>query len=145
MQLPSISANWDISKDCIFHKKLAKVINKPVEAAGHAFMSRVRRSLNKRSLAEDYELTKSLNDAAGADDDEEIDEPETKKLLSLNPANWKKQDHYAVLGLSKKRYLATDDEIKKAYRKKVLKHHPDKKAHLGGNDNFFKCIQKGII
>lgn len=54
------------------------------------------------------------------------------------------QDHYAVLGLSKYRFKATEDQIKRAHRKKVLKHHPDKKAATGRaeDDNFFKCIQK---
>jgi DnaJ family protein C protein 2 len=58
------------------------------------------------------------------------------------------QDHYAVLGLSKYRYKATDEQIKRAHRKKVLKHHPDKKlAAAGGEadenvDSFFKCIQR---
>lgn len=54
------------------------------------------------------------------------------------------QDHYAVLGISRLRYRATEDQIKRAHRKKVLKHHPDKKAAAGGteDDQFFKCIQK---
>lgn len=54
------------------------------------------------------------------------------------------QDHYQVLGISKYRWKATEDQIKRAHRKKVLKHHPDKKAALGSteDDNFFKCIQK---
>ena len=49
-----------------------------------------------------------------------------------------------MLGLSKYRYKATEEQIKKAHRKKVLKHHPDKKAAAGTleDDNFFKCIQK---
>lgn len=50
-----------------------------------------------------------------------------------------------MLGLSKYRYKATDEQIKKAHRKKVLKHHPDKKAAAGQddeNDSFFKCIQR---
>lgn len=57
------------------------------------------------------------------------------------------QDHYAVLGLSKYRYKATDEQIKKAHRKKVLKHHPDKRAASGAteDDSFFKCIQKGMF
>ena len=54
------------------------------------------------------------------------------------------QDHYAVLGLSKYRHRATEDQIKRAHRKKVLRHHPDKKAAAGSteDDSFFKCIQK---
>lgn len=54
------------------------------------------------------------------------------------------QDHYKILGLSKYRYKATEDQIKKAHRRKVLKHHPDKKAAQGDteDDQFFKCIQK---
>lgn len=54
------------------------------------------------------------------------------------------QDHYEVLGLTKYRFKATEDQIKRAHRKKVLKHHPDKKAAAGRveDDNFFKCIQK---
>lgn len=54
------------------------------------------------------------------------------------------QDHYAVLGLSKYRYRATDEQIKRAHRKKILKHHPDKKAAAGetDSDSFFKCISK---
>jgi DnaJ family protein C protein 2 len=49
-----------------------------------------------------------------------------------------------VLGISKYRYKATEEQIKRAHRKKVLKHHPDKKAAAGAteDDNFFKCIQK---
>ncbi|MFT3885331.1 MAG: TerB family tellurite resistance protein [Flavobacteriales bacterium] len=35
---------------------------------------------------------------------------------------------YAILEVDSK---ATDDELKKAYRRAVMKHHPDKVAHLG--------------
>lgn len=49
-----------------------------------------------------------------------------------------------MLGLSKYRYKATEEQIKRAHRKKVLRHHPDKKAAAGKteDDNFFKCLQK---
>ena len=44
-----------------------------------------------------------------------------------------KRDYYEVLGIAKG---ATDDEIKKAYRKKAIEHHPDK----GGDENLFKEV-----
>lgn len=46
--------------------------------------------------------------------------------------------------MSKYRYKATEEQIKRAHRKKVLRHHPDKKAAAGSteDDSFFKCIQK---
>lgn len=44
------------------------------------------------------------------------------------------------------RYNATDDDIKRAYRKIVLKHHPDKRKAQGENVNsdtdYFTCITK---
>ncbi|KAG8490255.1 hypothetical protein CXB51_015422 [Gossypium anomalum] len=42
----------------------------------------------------------------------------------------KQQDHYALLGLSHLRYLATEDQIRKSYREAALRHHPDKLANL---------------
>ena len=43
-------------------------------------------------------------------------------------------DHYATLGVAK---TATQDDIKKAYRKLASQHHPDK----GGDTNVFQKIQ----
>lgn len=78
------------------------------------------------------------------DDEDDISEPEDPLMLQREAKDWKGQDHYAVLGISKYRHRATEDQIKRAHRKKVLKHHPDKKAAAGGteDDQFFKCIQK---
>lgn len=45
-----------------------------------------------------------------------------------------KRDYYEVLGVSKS---ATPDELKKAYRKLAMQHHPDKH---GGDDSQFKEI-----
>lgn len=78
------------------------------------------------------------------DKDDDIDDYEDPMLLQREAKDWKTQDHYAVLGLGKWRYKATEDQIKRAHRKKVLKHHPDKKAASGQDegDQFFKCIQR---
>ncbi|KAL3312230.1 hypothetical protein Ciccas_009179 [Cichlidogyrus casuarinus] len=35
-------------------------------------------------------------------------------LRSLDPVNWRENDHYAVLGLGKQRFRASDDDIRKA-------------------------------
>ncbi|XP_076268071.1 dnaJ homolog subfamily C member 2 [Rhynchophorus ferrugineus] len=65
-------------------------------------------------------------------------------LRSLDPKEWKSQDHYKVLGIEKLRINATEDVIKTAYRKKVLKHHPDKRKALGEeikpDDDYFTNI-----
>lgn len=38
----------------------------------------------------------------------------------------KKKDLYGLLGLQDVRWMATDSQLKKAYQKQALKHHPDK-------------------
>ncbi|EEB12438.1 conserved hypothetical protein [Pediculus humanus corporis] len=67
-------------------------------------------------------------------------------LRSLDPKDWKNQDHYAVLGMKWLRFKATDDDIKRAYHAKVLKHHPDKRKAAGEevkpSDDYFTCISK---
>lgn len=87
----------------------------------------------------------ALREAAqGAEGATEEDEEASPKLLKSDPANWKDQDHYQVIGLMKRRYLADEEEIKRAYRRRVLKYHPDKTTAEGNtSDSFFKCIQKG--
>jgi molecular chaperone DnaJ len=47
-----------------------------------------------------------------------------------------KRDYYEVLGIGKG---ASDDEIKKAFRRKAVEHHPDK---TGGDDKAFKEINE---
>jgi DnaJ family protein C protein 2 len=65
-------------------------------------------------------------------------------LRSLDPKDSKEQDHYKVLGIPDLRFKATDDQIKRAYRQKVLKHHPDKRRGQGeeikSEDDYFTCI-----
>lgn len=72
---------------------------------------------------------------------------DTKYLQNLDPKEWKSQDHYRVLGLQLKRYKATDHDIKKAYRRKVLIHHPDKRRTAGErvqdlDRDYFSCITR---
>jgi len=92
---------------------------------------------------------------SGSQSEEEIDESSNVEieddvdyLRSLDPKEWKDQDHYCVLGLKKVRYNATDEDIKRAYRQKVLRHHPDKRKAAGeeirSDDDYFTCITKAF-
>ena len=106
---------------------------------GPAYLAHVRRKVHNLTFEAHDEHEKERNRlAAGSSSDEIIDdlgvgdEEEDEDLLSLDPKEWKvrsykciqwyprpdslretkKQDHYAVLGLSHLRYKANKDQIK---------------------------------
>ncbi|VDL90687.1 unnamed protein product [Schistocephalus solidus] len=81
--------------------------------------------------------------------EEDDEEDNTEYLKSLDPKDWRTNDHYAVLNLKKARYRASDDEVRKHYRKLVLKHHPDKRRARGEavkdeSHDYFTCITQAI-
>ncbi|WWC66032.1 uncharacterized protein I303_108654 [Kwoniella dejecticola CBS 10117] len=125
----------------------------PVYPAGPSFIGSARRQILQRSFEEDDKHILSARQKADAAKEDKGDglafpglgeEEEPSHVLSQDPKEWKKQDHYAVLGLGHLRYKAHDEHIRVAHRRKVLRHHPDKKAaqHGANDDSFFKCIQK---
>ena len=97
------------------------------EPAGHAFHNAALKLLG----CEDEEVS---------DDNEQTsDDAEQKYAPSFDSYRSKgkkksggstQQDHYALLGLSNLRYLATEEQIRKSYRETALKYHPDKQAAL---------------
>ncbi|XP_052279766.1 dnaJ homolog subfamily C member 2-like isoform X16 [Dreissena polymorpha] len=124
--------------------KLTACSKLEVEPVGRWFEALCLRRRHKHTLSQ-HSLTSSSSSESEDDLDDEQDEESL--LLSLDPKEWKKQDHYAVLGLAKQRYKASDALIKKAYKKKVLHHHPDKRRARGlevkdGEDDYFTCITR---
>lgn len=148
--LPAAPKNYAPTQASTSALSLTSVEVAPV---GDAFLGHLRRQLHKSTFEDDDALVKQRLDEHAAANTEvnELDndigeEPESRELLESDPKEWKSLDHYAVLGLSSRRYKATDYEIKIAHRKKVLKHHPDKKVGATGlsDDAFFKCVAKSF-
>ena len=148
--LPAAPKNYAPAQASSSSVSLTSVEVSPV---GDAFLSYMRRRLRQSTFEEDDALVKQRLDehVAANTQVDELDndigeEPESQELLDSDPMQWKSLEHYAVLGLSSRRYKATDYEIKIAHRKKVLKHHPDKKVSATGvsDDAFFKCVAKSF-
>ncbi|OJD39899.1 ribosome associated chaperone [Diplodia corticola] len=145
LPLPVLPEGWAADKDFKPVGALSAATLRNVEPVGPHFLAHARRKRHQRTFSEDDRIqaekaAKKVED----EDDGEISEPEDPLMLQREAKDWKAQDHYAVLGITKYRWRATEEQIKRAHRKKVLKHHPDKKAAAGKaqDDNFFKCIQK---
>lgn len=127
-------------------EKYSAPVRRPIEPVGRYFLAHATRTLRGHTWS-DYEKLQAEKNVKVVEenlDDDIGDEDQDEELLSHDPREWKTADLYAVLGLSKLRYRATEDQIRRAHRKQVLKHHPDKKSASGGleQDGFFKIIQK---
>ncbi|KAJ3477604.1 hypothetical protein NLG97_g8794 [Lecanicillium saksenae] len=145
LPLPVLAEGWSADKDFKAIGKLSGATQRTIEPVGPHFLAHARRARHKRTFSEDDRIQAQENAKKTEDADESEDEEEEDPMMLQSQAkDWKTQDHYKILGLSKYRWKATEEQIKKAHRKKVLKHHPDKKAASGKteDDQFFKCIQK---
>lgn len=107
----------------------------PVYPAGPSYIAAARRHILQRSFAEDDKHVESSRQAAAdaqkAGSEGDLypglgEEEESQATLSLDPKEWKKQDHYAVLGLGNLRYKANDEQIKVA-----RECHSDVYLHVG--------------
>lgn len=129
---------------CVY-EKLNALTHVKIEPVGRWFESYCSRRHHKQTLSGGSQVSSSSEE--GSQDLSPDDEEDNNLMLTLDPKDWKDQDHYAVLGLSKQRYAATDEQIKRAYKKKVLKHHPDKRRAAGipvkeGEEDYFTCITR---
>ncbi|OXB71771.1 UNVERIFIED_CONTAM: hypothetical protein H355_005660 [Colinus virginianus] len=119
-----------------------------VEPVGRWFEAFIkRRNINVSASFQELEDEKELSEESG---DEELQLEEFPMLKTLDPKDWKNQDHYAVLGLGNIRYRATQKQIKAAHKSMVLKHHPDKRKAAGeqigeGDNDYFTCITKDVF
>lgn len=77
-------------------------------------------------------------------------EPKFKSRGKKKSKKKEAMDLYALLGLQHERWIATDAQIKAAYRRAALEHHPDKQHAAAGDDeeakqtaeDRFKAIQE---
>jgi len=118
-----------------------------VEPVGRWFLNQWDRINSNRTLSHGI-LSESSDSGSEEEDDEALFEDDLEYLRSLDPKETQEQDQYKVLGLAKLRILATDDQIKRAHRQKVLRHHPDKRKAAGEeikeDDDYFSCITKAF-
>ncbi|RUS72161.1 hypothetical protein EGW08_020077 [Elysia chlorotica] len=133
---------------CVYGK-LSPLLSLDFEPVGRWFEAHHRRAHSQHSHSHHSIEGGSSSSESEEEEEEEdqFDEEDESLLLRLDPREWKKQDHYAVLGLSKLRHRASDDQIKRAYKQKVLTHHPDKRKAKGkkvkeGDDDYFTCITR---
>lgn len=116
-----------------------------VEPVGRWFEAFVKR--RNRNASTSFQELEDKKDLSEESEDEELHLEEFPMLKTLDPKDWKNQDHYAVLGLGHLRYKATQRQIKAAHKAMVLKHHPDKRKAAGepikeGDNDYFTCITK---
>ncbi|XP_051547478.1 dnaJ homolog subfamily C member 2-like [Myxocyprinus asiaticus] len=126
---------------------IAASVQVQIEPVGRWFEAFLkRRSRNVSAAFQELEEEEELSEE---EEDEELQLEEYPMLKTLDPKDWKNQDHYAVLGLAHVRYKATQKQIKSAHKAMVLKHHPDKRKAAGeqiveGDNDYFTCITKAI-
>ncbi|EGW35419.1 uncharacterized protein SPAPADRAFT_58637 [Spathaspora passalidarum NRRL Y-27907] len=128
--------------------KYSAAVRRPIEPVGRYFLAHASRTLRGHTWSEfeKLEAERNVKQVEEDEDDDLGDEEQSEELLAHDPREWKTANLYAVLGLSHLRWKATEDQIRRAHRKQVLKHHPDKKSAAGGldQDGFFKIIQKAF-
>lgn len=129
------------------YNAVAASVQVQVEPVGRWFEAFLKR--RSRNVSASFQELEEEEELSEEEDEEELQLEEYPMLKTLDPKDWKNQDHYAVLGLAHVRYKATQKQIKAAHKAMVLKHHPDKRKAAGeqiveGDNDYFTCITKAI-
>lgn len=74
----------------------------PIYPVGKGFFALYRRKVNSRSMAEDEDMERALNDAQDDDANGDEDEEESPELLRSDPLRYKVSSFSLILGLSVK-------------------------------------------
>ncbi|KAL0963063.1 hypothetical protein UPYG_G00349210 [Umbra pygmaea] len=131
----------------VFCNGIPASVQTEVEPVGRWFEAFLKR--RNRNISASFQELEEEEELSEESEDEELQLEEYPQLRTLDPKDWKNQDHYAVLGLGHMRYKATQKQIKSAHKAMVLKHHPDKRKAAGekiveGDNDYFTCITKAI-
>ncbi|KAL9255474.1 DnaJ homolog subfamily C member 2-like protein [Drosera capensis] len=97
------------------------------EPAGHSFHAA---ALRLSGYIEKEDPSKSDEKIAPSDREKTFYDSYSSKPRKNPGVGVHKQDHYALLGLAHLRYLATDEQIRRAYRKNAMKYHPDRHTDI---------------
>uniref|UniRef100_A0AAZ3S3E7 DnaJ homolog subfamily C member 2 n=1 Tax=Oncorhynchus tshawytscha TaxID=74940 RepID=A0AAZ3S3E7_ONCTS len=131
----------------VYCNAIAASVQIEVEPVGRWFEAFLKR--RNRNVSASFQELEEEEELSEESEDEELQLEDFPLLRTLDPKDWKNQDHYAVLGLAHMRYKATQKQIKAAHKAMVLKHHPDKRKAAGeliveGDGDYFTCITKAI-
>ncbi|CAB1113452.1 unnamed protein product [Ectocarpus sp. CCAP 1310/34] len=114
-----------------------------VETCGRSYWSFLQRA---RAID-----NKQLGNVSAFTVDDEVDEEEVSEEVDfllrddLTPELVRELTHYEILGFEKYGNGVGDEGLKKAYRKAVLKYHPDKTGVQDGEeDEVFMAVQKAF-
>uniref|UniRef100_A0A672TCT4 DnaJ homolog subfamily C member 2-like n=1 Tax=Sinocyclocheilus grahami TaxID=75366 RepID=A0A672TCT4_SINGR len=89
-----------------------------VEPVGRWFEAFLKR--RSRNVSASFQELEEEEELSEEEEDEELQLEEYPMLKTLDPKDWKNQDHYAVLGLAHVRYKATQKQIKAARKFDII-------------------------